>query len=107
MQPVLKMREQNSQYQKSIAMKSLFFNRSLVTAFILLLLAFLFSCQKENSSVPAGSGVTEQDAATYSEESAQADENFDDIADVSMTAADADNTATNGRLNRDYHPDFA
>ena len=107
MQPVLKMREQTSQYQKSIAMKSLFFNRSLVTAFISLFLAFLFSCQKENSSVPAGSGVTEQDAATYSEESAQADENFDDIADVSMTAADADNSATNGRLNRDYHPDFA
>ena len=37
----------------------------------------------------------------------QADESFDDIADVSMTAADADNTASTGRLNRDYHPDFA
>jgi hypothetical protein len=38
---------------------------------------------------------------------AQADESFDDIADVSMTAADADNTASTGRLSRDYHPDFA
>ena len=107
MQPVLKMRDQNSQHQKSIAMKSLSLKRVLSTAFTFWLIAFLFSCQKENSSVPSNNTVTEQDAATYSDESAQADESFNDIADVSMTAADADNTATNGRLNRDYHPDFA
>ncbi|HEV8505723.1 MAG TPA: hypothetical protein VGQ53_10000 [Chitinophagaceae bacterium] len=88
-------------------MKSLSINRALVTALIFFLFAFLFSCQKENSSATSHDGVTEQDAATYSDESAQADESFDDIADVSMTAADADNTATNGRLNRDYLPDFA
>jgi len=88
-------------------MKSLSIKRVLITAFTFWLVAFLFSCQKENSSVPSDHGVTEQDAATYSDESAQADESFDDIADVSMTAADADNTASTARLSRDYHPDFA
>jgi hypothetical protein len=107
MQPVLKMRDQIHKKQKSIAMKSLSINRILITAFIFLFVAFLFSCQKENSSNTSNNGITEQDAATYSDESAQADESFDDIAGVSMTAADADNTASTGRLNRDYHPDFA
>src|SRR4030095_8316809 len=88
-------------------MKSLSITRLFITAFIFLFTAFLFSCQKENSSNTPGNGVTEQDAATYSDESAQADESFDDIGYISMTAADADNTATNGRLNREYHPDFA
>ncbi len=88
-------------------MKSLSINRIFTTAFIFLFVTFLFSCQKENSSTTSKNGVSEQDAATYSDESAQADESFDDIADVSMTAADADNTASTGRLNRDYHPDFA
>src|SRR6476620_12643831 len=87
-------------------MKTLSVNRLSIT-FISFFVSFLFSCQKENSSNNSNNGVTEQDAATYSDESAQADESFDDIADVSMTAADADNTASTGRLNRDYHPDFA
>ena len=87
-------------------MKSLSTSRILIAAFIFLLFAFFVSCKKENSSTPSTNGVTEQDAANYSDESAQADESFDDIADVSMTAADADNTATNARLNREYHPDF-
>jgi hypothetical protein len=107
MQPVLKMHDRNHKNQKSIAMKSLSINRILITAFIFLFVVFLFSCKKDNSSNISNNGVTEQDAATYSDESAQADESFDDIADVSMTAADADNTASTGRLNRDYHPDFA
>jgi len=88
-------------------MKSFSINRVLIAAFIFLSVAFLFSCQKENSLNNSTNTVTEQDAATYSDESAQADEGYDDIADVSMTAADADNTASTGRLNRDYHPDFA
>jgi hypothetical protein len=88
-------------------MRLLSIHRILNPVFIFLLVAFLFSCQKENSSTTSNTGITEQDAATYSDESAQADESFDDIVDVSMTAADADNTATNGRVNRDYHPDFA
>jgi len=93
--------------KKSTAMKTLSINRILITAFIFLFVVFLFSCQKENSVATSKGAVTEQDAATYSDESAQADESLDDIADVSMTAADADNTASTGRLDRDYHPDFA
>jgi len=93
--------------KKSVAMKSLSINRISITALIFFFIAFLFSCQKENSSNTSKKDVSEQDAATYSDESAQADESFDDIADVSMTAADADNTASTGRLSRDYHPDFA
>jgi hypothetical protein len=88
-------------------MKTLSVHRILITAFIFLFVAFLFSCQKENGVNTPKNAVTEQDAATYSDESAQADESFDDIADVSMTAAEADNTAGTGRLDRDYHPDFA
>src|SRR5262245_57712058 len=108
MQPVLKMRDQNSQKnKKSVAMKSLSITRIFIAGFIFLFVGVLFSCQKENSLNTSNNAVTEQDAATYSDESAQADESFDDIADVSMTVADADNSATTGRLNRDYHPDFA
>jgi len=108
MQPVLKMRDQKiHKNKKSVAMKSLSINRISITALIFFFIAFLFSCQKENSSNTSKKDVSEQDAATYSDESAQADESFDDIADVSMTAADADNTASTGRLSRDYHPDFA
>jgi hypothetical protein len=108
MQPVLKMRDQKAhKNQKSIAMKSLSINRVFITAFIFLFIAVLFSCQKENSLNTPKNAVSEQDAATYSDEGAQADESFDDIADVSMTAADADNTASTARVSRDYHPDFA
>ena len=87
-------------------MKSLSINRIFITAFIFLFITVLFSCQKENSVNSPKNSVSEQDAATYSDESAQADESFDDIADVSMTAADADNTASTARVSRDYHPDF-
>jgi len=107
MQPVLKMRDQNHNTKKSIAMKSPSINRILIAALTFLFISSLVSCQKETSSTPSTNGVTEQDAATYSGESAQADESFDDIADVSMTASDADNNATTARLNREYHPDFA
>ena len=87
-------------------MKFVSINRILMATFLFLSVAFLFSCQKENS-VKNSNTVTESDAATYSDESAQADGSFDDIDDVSMTAADADNTASIGRLDREYHPDFA
>ena len=88
-------------------MKSSSTHPVLITACVFLFILFLFSCQKENSVNSSNNTVTEQDAATYSDESAQADESYDDIADISMTAADADNAASTGRLSRDYHPDFA
>jgi len=88
-------------------MKSSSTYRVLIPSCVFLFISFLFSCQKENSVNSSKNTVTEQDAATYSDESAQADESYDDIGDISMTAADADNTASTGRLSRDYHPDFA
>ena len=87
-------------------MKFISINRILIAAFLFLTVAFLFSCQKENS-VKNSNTVSESDAATYSDESAQADGSFDDIDDVGMTAADADNTASVGRMDREYHPDFS
>jgi len=87
-------------------MKFISINRILIAAFLFLTVAFLFSCQKENS-IKNSNSVSESDAATYSDESAQADGSFDDIDDVGMTAADADNTASIGRMDREYHPDFS
>ena len=88
-------------------MKFISINRILTATFVFLTVVFLFSCKKEASVANSGTAITETDAATYSDESAQADGSFDDISDVSMTAADADNTASVGRTDRDYHPDFA
>ncbi|MFI5186510.1 MAG: hypothetical protein ACHQF0_07295 [Chitinophagales bacterium] len=88
-------------------MKIISINRFLIIAFLFLSVAFLFSCQKETSSKNSNSTVTGSDAASYSDESAQADGSFDDVDDVSTTAADADNTASIGRLDREYHPDFS
>jgi len=87
-------------------MKIISINRIIITVFVFLNTAFLFSCKKE-TSLSNSNTVSEEQAATYSEESAQADGSFDDVGDISMTAADEDNTASVGRLSRDYHPDFA
>jgi hypothetical protein len=106
MQPVLKMRDQNSQHQKSIVMKTLSINRILLLLFYFYSLHFYFPVKKKTAQILLTMELQNRMPATYSDESAQADESFDDIADVSMTAADADNTASTGRLNRDYHPDF-
>ncbi len=87
-------------------MKIISINRMIIAAFMFLSTAFLFSCQKETNLSNSNTTVTEEQAATYSDESAQADAGFDDVADVGMTAADEDNTASIGRMDRDYHPDF-
>jgi hypothetical protein len=87
-------------------MKIISINRIIVVC-IFLTATFLFSCQKESSLKNSDTTVTEEQAATYSDESAQADASFDDVTDVSMTAADEDNTASIGRTDRFYHPDFA
>jgi len=85
-------------------MKVFSINRSLIVTFSFLLISFLFSCQKETSN--SNSSVTEEQAATYSDETAQADASFDDVADIGMVAADADNNAATGRTTRNYFPDF-
>jgi hypothetical protein len=62
-------------------------------AMAIFLAAFLFSCQKEtslNNSVP----VSEEEATVYADESAQADASFDDVEDVSMTAAEEEGDAS-------------
>ena len=48
----------------------------------------LYSCQKERSSANSTQPVTEEEAVTYSDESAQAEASFDDIEDISRVAAD-------------------
>jgi hypothetical protein len=89
-------------------MKFISINGALIAVFMFLSAAFLFSCQKEASVNNSNSSttVTEADAAIYSDESVQAEGSFDDVADISMTAADADNIAFTGRMDRGYHPDF-
>jgi hypothetical protein len=87
-------------------MKIISINRIIIAVFLFLNTAFLFSCKKETSQSNPNT-VSEEQAVSYSDESAQADGSFDDVADISMTAADEDNTASVGRLTRDYHPDFA
>ena len=84
-----------------------FLGHILIAASTFLGVVFLSSCQKETSTNNSGNSVTETEAANYSDETAQADGSFDDVDDVSMTIADADNTASIGRLDREYHPDFS
>jgi hypothetical protein len=85
-------------------MKTFSINRIIAAAFIFLSTAILFSCQKEMSS---NQNVSDEDAAVYSDESAQADASFEDVADLGMTAADADAEASTARTTGIYFPDFA
>ena len=76
-------------------MKTLSINKIRLTSLVTFFAVILYSCQKENnlsnSSTPA---VTEQDAANLSDEGTQADASFDDVADVSMVAADEEDNAS-------------
>jgi hypothetical protein len=67
-----------------------------------MLTGVLYSCTKENSAADPGSTqtVTEEEAVTYSDESAQAEASFDDIEDVSQLAAEEEGQVSsgNGRL---------
>ena len=87
-------------------MKTLSLNRITIGAFTVLFSVILYSCQKENS-LNASQTVTEEQATTYSDESAQTEASFDDVEDVSMTAAEEEGTASapNGRVG-EFHPLF-
>ena len=61
-------------------------NKITLAAFIVLSAAFLFSCQKENSKNETA--VNDQEAATYSQESTEAEASFDDVNDIALSAAD-------------------
>jgi len=92
-------------------MRFVSFNRIALFASVLLLAAFLYSCQKENSL--SNTAVTEDEAATLSDESSQAEASFDDADDITFTAAEEEGSAagfgTQGRLTeqaRLYFPTF-
>ncbi|HKB43018.1 MAG TPA: hypothetical protein VKC90_01465 [Chitinophagaceae bacterium] len=87
-------------------MKTLSMNRITIAAFAVLFSVILYSCQKENS-LNTSQTATEEQAATYSDESAQTEASFDDAEDVSMTAAEEEGVASapNGRVG-EFHPLF-
>lgn len=77
-------------------MRTMFTNRITIAAIAALFVLVLYSCQKENS-LSNSTVVTEEEAAVYSDESAQAEASFDDVEDVSMIAAEEEGTASTGR----------
>lgn len=84
-------------------MKTYTTNRLLLSAFAVLLTAFVFtSCQKESSS--STDTLTDEQATTYSDESAQAEASFDDVSDLAMIAAEEEGIASEG--GRGYMPLF-
>jgi hypothetical protein len=88
-------------------MKTITFNRISIAVFAVICTLVLFSCQKESSPVTAE--ITEEEAATYSDESAQAEASFDDVEDLGMIAAEEDDAAVSGRseeAGRPYLPNF-
>jgi len=87
-------------------MKTFSINRITIAAFAAFFALILFSCQKENS-VTTSQAVSEEQAATYSDESTQTEASFDDAEDVSMTAAEEEGVAStpNGRVG-EFHPLF-
>ena len=85
-------------------MKMISINRFSIAVLALLFTAMLFSCQKENS---LADNLTEEEASTYSEESAVAEASFDDVEDVAMTAAEEEGNASEYGINgRNFAPTF-
>ena len=78
--------------KKSIAMKTITLNQITLAAFAVLFSLFISSCQKE-SSLSTSETVTEEEAATLSEESTLAEASFDDADDIAFTAADEEGNA--------------
>ena len=95
-------------------MKTIKLNRITLAAFAVLFSLFITSCQKE-SSLSTSETVTEEEAATLSEESTQAEASFDDADDIAFTAADEEGNAggfglegrQEGTQNRIFLPNFA
>jgi hypothetical protein len=73
-------------------MKTLSINRITLAAIAVVFSLFITSCQKE-SSLDNTTVVSEEEAATYSEESAQAEASFDDADDIAFTAAEEEGNA--------------
>lgn len=87
-------------------MKSISLNRLSIAAIIIIFAVMLFSCQKESSL--ADQEVSEEQAASYSEETMAAEASFDDAGDIALTAADEENNASVYGMNgRGFFPTFA
>src|SRR5687768_424949 len=71
-------------------------NRIALMAITLLLTVFVFSCNKESADneTPA---ITETEAVEYSAESMEAEASYDDIQDISMSAANEEGIISAGR----------
>lgn len=77
-------------------MKFLSSNRIALTAVVLFLTVFLFSCKKESVN-DEGPALSETEAVEYSAESMEAEASFDDIYDIGMTAADEEGIISAGK----------
>jgi hypothetical protein len=89
-------------------MKMLSVTRISIATISFLLVAFLFSCKKENSQ--NSNSNTEDEVVASASESTEVEASFDDVADVSMVAADEEDAAsTSGRFNASqrYLPIFS
>ncbi len=86
-------------------MKKFSINRISIAALAFIFVTMLFSCQKDLSS--SNETVTEEQAASYSEESSVAEASFDDAEDVATTAADEEGNASEFGINgRGFNPSF-
>ena len=87
-------------------MKKLSINRISIAALVLIFATMLFSCQKDLSSTNDQT-VTEEQAASYSEESSMAEASFDDAEDIATMAADEEGNASEYGINgRGFNPSF-
>ena len=76
-------------------MKVLSITRIVVATISLSLTLFIISCKKDVSTNKEA--VTESEATTYSTESMEAEASYDDIQDISMTAADEEGIISAGK----------
>jgi hypothetical protein len=79
---------------KSIIMKVLSITRIVIATIALSLTLFIFSCKKEAANKEA---MTESEATEYSAESMEAEASYDDVQDISMTAADEEGIISAGK----------
>ena len=87
-------------------MKKLSINRISIGALAIIFATMLFSCQKDVSSTN-NQAVTEEQAASYSEESSMAEASFDDAEDIATAAADEEGNASEYGINgRGFNPSF-
>ena len=86
-------------------MKKFSINRISIAAIAFIFATMLFSCQKDLSSAN-NQTVTEEQAASYSEESSMAEASFDDAEDIATTAADEEGNSSEYGINGRFAPSF-